>query len=133
MQKIGRVTATITLAGAFALVTGCSSAPPAVTPDVVRSASPAPAPAAPSPSVADQPVVASMAQSALAGAAAVMNILHRGGRPSAETCATQWNELSKEKQASLDRVGFDAGCYGSSTPDVVTFGPGSGPSPSGTP
>ncbi|GGV41581.1 hypothetical protein GCM10010495_68910 [Kitasatospora herbaricolor] len=74
-----------------------------------------------------------MAQSALAGAAAVMNILHRGGRPSAETCAVQWNELSKEKQASLDRDGFDAGCYGSSTPDVVTFGPGSGPSPSGTP
>ncbi|MFC9324189.1 hypothetical protein [Kitasatospora sp. NPDC057015] len=133
MQKITQVAAIAALAGAFALAAGCSTAQQAAPPGATRPASPSPAPASPSPSVADQPVVASRAESAVAGAAAVMNILYRGGRPSAETCATQWNELSPAKQASLDRAGFDAGCFGSSTPDVITFGPGGGPSPTGTP
>ncbi|MFC8450343.1 hypothetical protein [Kitasatospora sp. NPDC057223] len=80
-----------------------------------------------------QPVVAGWAQSAAAGAAAVIDIRYRGGLPSPETCATQWNAMSPAKQASLDRDGFDIGCYGESRPDVVTFAPGSGPSPTGTP
>lgn len=62
-----------------------------------------------------------------------VNIRHRGGQPSAETCAAQWKELSPSKQASLDRAGFDAGCYGDSIPETVTFGADSSPSPSGTP
>ncbi|KQV15818.1 hypothetical protein ASE03_32405 [Kitasatospora sp. Root187] len=83
--------------------------------------------------MADKPVVADWAQSAGAGAGAVLNIVHRGGEPSAETCATQWNELSPSKQASLDRAGFDAGCYGAAKPDIVTFGPDSTPSPTTAP
>ncbi|MFF0294508.1 hypothetical protein ACFYS8_17745 [Kitasatospora sp. NPDC004615] len=74
------------------------------------------------------PVVADRFQSVNAGAAAFVNITHRGGRPSAETCAAQWNELSPSKQASLDRAGFDAGCYGDSQPETITFGADSTPS-----
>ncbi|MFF2628658.1 hypothetical protein ACFVUN_23140 [Kitasatospora griseola] len=83
--------------------------------------------------MAAKPVVADRVQSANAGTAAFVNIIHRGGQPSAETCAAQWNELSPSKQASLDRAGFNAGCYGDSQPETITFGADSTPSPSTTP
>ncbi|WP_371502327.1 hypothetical protein OG871_34970 [Kitasatospora sp. NBC_00374] len=120
MQKITQFARLVALVGASALVTGCSSAGSTTTPGATRPAASAPASAPPSPSAASQPVVADWAQSATAGAAAVMNIVLRGGRPSGETCATQWNELPPQKQASLDRAGFDAGCNSASTPDTVT-------------
>ncbi|MCX5208472.1 hypothetical protein OG689_04035 [Kitasatospora sp. NBC_00240] len=133
MQKITQVFGVAAIGSAFALLAGCSSAQPPAVSSTARPAASVPGTAAPSLSVSAQPVVASRAQSAVAGAAAVMNILHRGGKPSAETCAAQWNELPPEKQASLDHDGFDAGCFGASQPDVVSFGPGAGPSPTGTP
>ncbi|MFF3595974.1 hypothetical protein [Kitasatospora indigofera] len=128
MQKITQMVGAAVLGSAFALLAGCSSAQPPAVSSTARAVTSAPGTAAPSLSVPAQPVVASRAQSAVAGAAAVMNILHRGGQPSAETCGAQWNELPPEKQAGLDRAGFDAGCFGASRPDVVTFGPGAGPS-----
>lgn len=78
-------------------------------------------------SVSAAPVVADRFQSVNAGAAAFVNIAHRGGRPSAETCAAQWNELSPSKQASPDRAGFDAGCYGDAQPETIAFGADSTP------
>ncbi|WP_457032861.1 hypothetical protein [Kitasatospora sp. P5_F3] len=129
MHKITQFAAAIALVGSSALVAGCSSAESGTA----RPAPSMPAPASSSPSVPAEPVVADWAQSANAGAGAVLNIVHRGGEPSAETCATQWNELSPSKRASLDRAGFDAGCYGAAKPDIVTFGPDRTPSPTATP
>ncbi|MFD7732173.1 hypothetical protein ACFV6F_17510 [Kitasatospora phosalacinea] len=129
MQKIAQIAASISIIGLSGLMAGCSSAQPEGT----RPTPSMSAPVSPSPSVSATPVVADRAQSAFAGAAAFVNITHRGGQPSAETCAAQWNELSPSKQASLDRAGFDAGCYGDSQPETITFGPDSTTSPSTAP
>ncbi|MEV7776122.1 hypothetical protein [Kitasatospora sp. NPDC086791] len=129
MQKITQLAASISVIGLAVLSAGCSSAQPEAT----RPAPSMSAPVSSSPSVAATPVVADWVQSAYAGAAAFTAITHRGRQPSAETCAAEWNELSPSKQASLDRAGFDAGCYGDSKPETITFGAGSTPSPSTTP
>jgi hypothetical protein len=129
MQKITRLAAFVVIVGLSGLVAGCSSA----RPGAAGTAPSMPAPASSSPSVSAKPVVADWNRSANAGAAAFVNIRHRGGQPSAETCAALWKELAPSKQASLDRAGFDAGCYGDSKPETVTFGAGSSPSPSATP
>ncbi|MFJ1709407.1 hypothetical protein [Kitasatospora sp. NPDC088346] len=116
MQKITQVAAAVTLAGAAALVTGCSSVGAPASPRATGPAPSAPVPVSPSPSMASQPVKANWAQSVTAGAAAVMHIVLQGSQPSPETCAAQWNELPAQEQATLDRAGFDAGCTSTTTP-----------------
>ncbi|WP_157882109.1 hypothetical protein [Streptomyces rubellomurinus] len=134
MQKITQLAASLSIIGLAVLSAGCSSARPEATqPEATRPAPSMSAPVSSSPSAAATPVVADRVQSAFAGAAAFTAITHRGRQPSAETCAAEWNELSPSKQASLDRAGFDAGCYGDSKPETITFDAGSTPSPSTTP